>query len=302
MITLLWASLPLGGVLGSMVSTLAMPAYGWKALFYFGGVAPLLVAGGAALWLPESPRFLARSAQGRTRLRALLGQIRGRPVADVTQIIVPRAPAGRGSVAGLFREGLATSTFLLWGAFFFSAILAVLVPLWSPTLLQGAGYSVAQSSIAVALFNIGAIVGMATLGVLIDRFGATRVLTSILLLCAITTGPIGFVVGYPAIAAMFFTLAGLGAGGGVAGVVAVTAMLYPTTLRSTGIGCAAAAGRIGQMLGPVASGALIAIGWGIGAIFAVIAIPPLLAAVLVAALGSHTNDRAANAPQPIAPH
>lgn len=267
-----------------MVSSIGIPIYGWEVLFYFGGIAPLLVAAAATLWLPESSRFLERTAQGRARLSALLSKLAERPVSDHAELHVTQPEAQRGSVAALFANGRGPATVLLWLAFFFAAILAVLIPLWSPTLLQGAGYSIAQSSTMVALFNVGAIGGMVVLGVLIDRFGAACVLTAILVLCAIATGPIGLLVTEPTLAAISFTISGIGAGGGVAGIVALSAMLYPTALRSTGIGCAAAAGRIGQMLGPVASGALIAGGWSIGGIFAVLAIPPALAALFVAAL------------------
>lgn len=289
-VTLLWASLPLGGVLGSAISTL-IPRYGWETLFYFGGIAPLVVAAAAALWLPESPRFLERSERGRARLATLLEQIGRRPIGDPARLLVPQTPTKRGSVGALFSDGRSRLTLLLWPAFFFAAILPVLVPLWSPTLLQGAGYSIAQSSTMVALFNVGAIAGMAILGILIDRYGAGRVLAGALVLCALSIGPIGFVVAQPSIAAVFFALAGVGAGGGVAGIVALSAMLYPTVLRSTGIGWAAAAGRIGQMLGPVVSGALIALGWGIAALFAIFAVLPVMAAIFVAGLSRRANLR-----------
>lgn len=283
-ITLLWACLPLGGVLGSVISTVAIPSYGWQALFYFGGVAPLVVAAAAALWLPESPRFLERSQSGRARLRKLLERLGNKSIPDGAQFNFSGPCTTRGSVGALFSEGRSKPTLLLWLAFFFAAVLTVLVPLWSPTLLQGVGYSIAQSSTMVGLFNVGAIVGMGVLGVLIDRYGAGRVLASILILCAISTAPIGFFVTQPLFAGIFFTISGIGAGGGVAGIVALSAMLYSTTLRSTGIGWAAAAGRIGQMLGPVVSGALIALGLGIGTIFTLLAVPPMLAAIFVAAL------------------
>lgn len=283
-VTLLWASLPLGGILGGAVSALAIPSFGWRALFYFGGLAPLLVAVAAAIWLPESPRFLVRTPHGRARLNKILGQSGHGGLSPDTLFATSRDDQARGSVRALFSEGRAGMTVLLWLAFFFAAILPVLVPLWSPTLLQSVGYSVAQSSLMVTLFNVGAIVGMICLGILIDRFGAARALIGILSLSALTVAPIGLFVAQSFLVSVMFVLAGVGAGGGIASVVALCAMLYSTSLRSTGVGWAAAAGRIGQMIGPVASGGLIALGSTIGTIFAVFALPPLFAVLVVIAL------------------
>ncbi|MDH7794014.1 MULTISPECIES: MFS transporter [unclassified Beijerinckia] len=294
-ITMLWACLPLGGILGGIVSTVALPRYGWETLFVFGAVAPLLAAAAAAVWLPESPRFLERTEQGRAKLARLLEQLAKRPMPDGTRLIVAHADQASSSIRALFSEGRFRMTMLLWLAFFFAAVLTVLIPLWSPTLLRDAGYSIAQSSLMVALFNIGAIVGMAGLGMLIDLYGARRVLTGILVLCAVSTAPIGFLVTEMLFAGALFTISGIGAGGGVAGIVALSAMLYPPRLRSTGVGGAAAAGRIGQMLGPMASGTFIALGWGIGGIFAIIAAPPLLAAMFVSALSRRENSELSKA-------
>lgn len=293
-ITALWACLPLGGILGSIVSTVALPRQGWEALFVFGAIAPVLAAIAAAFWLPESPRFLERTEHGRAKLARLLERLGNRPMSqhslpDGARLIVAHADQAPSSIRALFSEGRGRMTVLLWLAFFFAAVLTVLVPLWSPTLLRDAGYTIAQSSLMVALFNVGAIVGMAGLGMLIDRYGARRVLTGILVLCAVSTAPIGLLVTELLIAGVLFTLCGLGAGGGVAGIVALSAMLYPPRLRSTAVGGAAAAGRIGQMLGPMASGAFIALGWSIAGVFAIFAAPPLLAAAFVAALGRRTN-------------
>lgn len=292
-ITALWACLPLGGILGSIVSTVALPRQGWEALFVFGAIAPVLAAVAAAFWLPESPRFLERTEHGRAKLARLLERLSKRPMPDGARFIVAHADQAPSSIRALFSEGRRPMTVLLWLAFFFAAVLTVLVPLWSPTLLRDAGYTIAQSSLMVALFNVGAIVGMAGLGMLIDLYGARRVLTGILVLCAVSTAPIGFLVTELLIAGVLFTLCGLGAGGGVAGIVALSAMLYPPRLRSTAVGGAAAAGRIGQMLGSMASGTFIALGWGIAGVFAIFAAPPLLAAAFVAALGRRTSSELA---------
>src|SRR5262252_3658846 len=54
---------PFGGVIGGLlVSLLLGKGFGWPVIFVLGGVFPLLSVPILTLWLPESPRFLARKA------------------------------------------------------------------------------------------------------------------------------------------------------------------------------------------------------------------------------------------------
>lgn len=50
---------PLGGMLAGVFAGFILPAFGWRALFWFGGMLPLVLALVLFLRLPESPRFLA---------------------------------------------------------------------------------------------------------------------------------------------------------------------------------------------------------------------------------------------------
>src|SRR5207245_1836841 len=47
-----------GAVVGGFVAAWLIPAYGWRAVFYVGGIAPLVIAAMMGLWLPESLRLL----------------------------------------------------------------------------------------------------------------------------------------------------------------------------------------------------------------------------------------------------
>src|ERR1700690_4325177 len=56
-VTILFASFPAGGLIGSLPHPRVIPAFGWRAVFYIGAVAPLVIAVILAIWLPESVRF-----------------------------------------------------------------------------------------------------------------------------------------------------------------------------------------------------------------------------------------------------
>jgi MFS family permease len=53
---------PLGGFVGGLIVSLLLGrGFDWPVIFILGGAFPLILLPILALWLPESPRFLARS-------------------------------------------------------------------------------------------------------------------------------------------------------------------------------------------------------------------------------------------------
>ena len=66
-VTVLFASFPGGGLIGSLIASWVIPAFGWQSLFYIGAVAPLVIAVILAVYLPESIRFLLARNIGHDR-------------------------------------------------------------------------------------------------------------------------------------------------------------------------------------------------------------------------------------------
>jgi AAHS family 4-hydroxybenzoate transporter-like MFS transporter len=78
---------------------------------------------------------------------------------------------------------------------------------------------------------------------------------------------------------------------------ALTAEVYPTSVRSTGVGWALGVGRVGAIIGPIVGGALLALEWPPSLIFWLTIVPMLVAALAVVSLGfcsvgRHTAARA----------
>src|SRR5579863_2558203 len=96
---------PLGGFVGGLaVSYLLHLGYNWPVIFIIGGVFPLVLVLVMALWLPESPRFLAAKADLAPHHQALLQRL------DITHTAgQPHGvdlPVGN-PIAMLFGEGYA---------------------------------------------------------------------------------------------------------------------------------------------------------------------------------------------------
>jgi MFS family permease len=79
-------------------------------------------------------------------------------------------------------------------------------------------------------------------------------------------------------------LAGFGVVGAQIGMNALAAGLYPTAIRSTGVGWALGVGRIGSIIGPLAGGVLLGFGWNSQSVVLVAGIPALLAGMAVIVL------------------
>ena len=73
---------PIGGFVGGQIVAVLLPHFGWPVIFLLGGVFPLVLVPVLALWLPESPRFLARKANLSPREAALLAAPRHRRRAE----------------------------------------------------------------------------------------------------------------------------------------------------------------------------------------------------------------------------
>ena len=63
LVTLMWSAFPLGGLLGGLLNWYLIPHAGWRAIFYIGGIAPLVLAVVLFFYLPESIEVPSRPAQ-----------------------------------------------------------------------------------------------------------------------------------------------------------------------------------------------------------------------------------------------
>jgi MFS transporter, AAHS family, 4-hydroxybenzoate transporter len=75
-------------------------------------------------------------------------------------------------------------------------------------------------------------------------------------------------------------------GVGSSGVLALAALLYPTAIRSTGVGWAMGMGRLGQVLAPLATAWMIVNQWSNTAVFVAIAFAPFVGALSILLLGA----------------
>jgi AAHS family 4-hydroxybenzoate transporter-like MFS transporter len=225
---------PFGIAAVGLLAAIVIPAHGWRTLFVIAGALPVGLALTMMPLLPES------SAHARSN----------------------------GRRSGIYREirslGLAYSASFLCFSFALSYLALSIVLTWLPTLLSREGFSMRIAAAALSVWSIGGMTGTLLAGWAVGRLGWLRT-TMGLAACAaggalllalsasVSSGRSGETI------ALYCLLAVTGCmvSGLITSLFAAATYIFPLTVRSTGIGGATTAGRIGAI-----SGAL----WGVQAI------------------------------------
>lgn len=295
--SLIWAAFPLGGALGGFLNGFLLQNYGWQNMFLVGGMVPVLVAAILLVWLPESLRYLLARGAPSARIGEIARRIRPDFPAGIRYLTNEKRAHGT-PLTRLFTEGRALTTLLLWVPFFMAFGTLGIVVVWTPVLLHDNGILPAAAGTALGIHGLGALIGIASVGRLMERFGTLPVLLPALLLGAACTGALGYAATSVAwISAVLFFI-GMFVGAGASGSIALATLTYPTAVRSSGIGWAMGMGRFGQVLAPLFTTAMTAMGWSGAQVFVMVGLAPVLAALAILALRRTTprTEAAASVP------
>ena len=176
------------------------------------------------------------------------------------------------------------STALLWGyAFLIFTTFYALVS-WVPTLLLSFGFTPAQAPIGIAALGIGGVIGNIILAALAARFGARPVLIGIGIVAIVAI--LGVARADLPRDVLLITLTAVGAGlvASCVGQAAIAVSIYPSDLRTTGVGCSSALGRVGSIVGPGIGGLMLALGLPAREILQSACLPVLVAIGILALL------------------
>jgi AAHS family 4-hydroxybenzoate transporter-like MFS transporter len=286
MFVLMFCGVTFGGGLPGFVAARFMATEGWRILFWIGGLLPIVLAVFLYFVLPESAKFLALRPERHAELARLLRRINPAAVipAGARFVLGGEQNVKRFSFKAIFAGRLALVTPLFWTVNAANLMVFYFVNQWMPTILSNAGISLAHAAIATTLFQFGGTAGGLIIMRPLDKYGFLPV--PILFAIAI---PIIACIGLPGLSepvllalvtASGFCLLGLQFGN-----IATENNVYPTALRSFGVGSCFAAGRVGSVIGPVIGGVLIGMNVSLEHLFFIAAIPVILgliAAVILA--------------------
>ena len=283
-VAMLFTGMAFGNFICGLLGAQMLPRWGWRSVFYVGAFVPLAFALLLIAVLPESIRFLAGRGADPKRLGQIAARLVPQTTRDTIAVSEPREPRGGGQpVVRLFTDGRATATVLLWIPFFMNLLLLYFMINWLPALLRQSGTSISLGVRAVMTFSLGGIAGSLAEGPLIDSFGPFPMLLSEFLVCAALIGSLAYTITSVLwlLFGIIFVL-GFCVTGAQAGINALAASFYPTSIRSTGVGWALGVGRIGSIVGPIIAGGLLSLRWTPQRIFLAGAAPAFCAALAVA--------------------
>jgi AAHS family 4-hydroxybenzoate transporter-like MFS transporter len=257
MIMVSFTGAPLGGFLCGQLAGLLLPTLGWPSIFLIGGIFPLALVVVMALWLPESPRFLAAKGKLSPHQAALLRRL------DITpgQTAAAGLDLAQGNpIKMLFGKGYALQTVLLWVIFFCSLMNLFLFVYWMPEVLHLTGMTPASAARATSFRELGAIAAVLYLGVLIDRFGPERALTANYAVGILFIAAIALVAMPYLLLAVVIFFSGMTIIGSQTGANAACGKLYPARMRTSGLGWALGIGRLGGIAAPELGRYLLSLG------------------------------------------
>ncbi len=285
MIMIVFTGAPLGGFLGGQLVAQLLPVYGWTSIFYVGGALPLVLIPVVLFWLPESPRFLLKRGLLTDRSRQLLRQLGIDPAQTDQAVDV----AAGNPVTGLFRDGLAHTTVLVWSLYFANLLSMYLIAYWLPTVLHMSGLTPADSVFAASLRDAGPLLSIFLIAPLSHRFKPQSVVAVSLACGVIAIGVVGLAtLPYTALLVTIFVV-GCCTTGSMTGINGMTAALYPARVRNTGMGWALGIGRLGGIVGPWLGGLLLGLGWPPRQIFLFACVTAAIASTCAVLLRLHAG-------------
>jgi len=286
LIVLLEAFWAVGWTAAALIGYFVIPlsADGWRWAFLLGAI-PAAYALVVRWGLPESARWL--ESRGRhteadavvARFEAAAGTARV-DTAPIDSTDSPRhhAPTPpKASLRALWAPDLRVRTAALWLVWFCVNFSYYGAFIWIPTLLVAQGFDLVRSFEFTLWITLAQLPGYAVAAWLVEVWGRRATLSVFLVGSAVaalmfgTAASEGMILG-TGMALSFFNLGAWGA------LYAVTPEMYPTSLRATGAGWAAGAGRIASIIAPLSVPVLLAVG-GASVLFTVFGAFFALAAV-----------------------
>ncbi|TVZ15981.1 MFS transporter [Maribacter sp. MAR_2009_72] len=272
------AGYPIGAVIAGYVAASVVPSSGWQMMFKLAGFASFITIPLIFLFLSESIEYYLKK-QPKRALEKVNRILRKLAIQEISTLPEKRIKSLGIPVNQLLSKHYKLSTIQLWIALFFAFGCLYFLISWIPKLASNAGLSMELAIYSGTVFNVGAFFGCVIQGYISSKIGLKKTIAIFLVVTAVLMAIFSVFIGSDFVL-IVFGLLGFALQGGFVGLYAVAARMYPTEFRTTGVGWAIGAGRLGGVLGPALGGVLVGMGLSMSANFMIFAVPALLAGVV----------------------
>jgi MFS transporter, AAHS family, 4-hydroxybenzoate transporter len=261
---------PIGGMIGAAIAGYVLPHLGWRTMFFSGGLLPSFALIAIFFILPESPRFMATRPERRASLVKVLNRLAPDEhfaVGDDFVLSDALAPDARVGVSTLVARPLLRETLGLWLIFFTNMFTIFTFFSWSPVILSSFGLSLSVAVRGSFIFNLAGVCGGCIIAWMLSRLGSRWPTAALAALGVITLSMISRLLSAAGQSGAAVNLNVLMTAIAVTGFVMIgiqtaayrlSTHLYPTQIRSSGVGWAAGFGRLGGILSSLTAGWLLA--------------------------------------------
>lgn len=280
LVAIMFSGYAIGGMASALLGSFLVVDYGWEVMFYIAGIPTLLLP---IIWkmLPESLMYLVTEGREEEAKKIVQKLAPNEKVTASTTLLLDEPTKGDDApIRSLFSKNRGFTTIMFWVAFFMCLLMVYALASWLPKLMIQAGYSLGASMIFLFALSIGGMVGAIGGGVLADKFHLKPVLTVMFA----AGGAALLLLGYNSPQIVLYSLiavAGATTIGSQILLYTFVAQYYPTAVRTTAMGWASGVGRIGAIVGPILTGALLTLELSHQMNFLFIAIPGVIAAVAI---------------------
>jgi MFS transporter, AAHS family, 4-hydroxybenzoate transporter len=275
----MFCGFPLGAAFGGFLAAWMIPQFGWRSVLMLGGVAPLVLAVAMLALLPESVRYMVAKSQPVERVRAALARISSQAAQASSFTLSESRPSaeGRSGAGVVLSPQYLVGSVMLWIAYFMGLVIFYALINWMPILFKDAGVEPRSATLIASLFPLGGC-GAILFGWLMDRFNANKIIALGFVVTAALVYVIGQAVGNVGGLVAIVFLAGAFMNTAQSSLPALAAAFYPTAGRATGVSWMLGFGRFGGIAGSFLVAELARRQFGLADIFAIVAVPGLIAA------------------------
>jgi MFS transporter, AAHS family, 4-hydroxybenzoate transporter len=281
---LMQAGWPIGAILTGVLCSIYLKTLGWQFAFFVAGNISLLMFVLVYFFMTDSLEYLINkpSENSLKKVNHLLSKFKAEPILALPEIVEKE----KATIGSILNAEYLKPTLTIWVAAFFGFMTLYTLMSWVPTIAKDSGMAFALATWVGITLNIGAAAGSTCVGCVGNIFGLRQTQISYMFIAFLVMLTYAFsVLSVPLIFTLVL-LIGFFVQGGFNGIWPILSRIYPSNIRTTGVGFTMGIGRLGAILGPLVFGYLADSGMSTKYLFIIFSIPLLVMGTLIFSIKS----------------